>query len=120
MDERLLSSMRKDLGRAACEDIQQVLNRRANMASSFLGTPDIAVMFYEIAVSVGMGAMTFAVQHAKPDQDGRALAADIARQVGAALAERIPAVLAAADALNAGRGFAAATAAANAAEVQHG
>lgn len=120
MNDPLRSSMRKDLGRAACADVQDVLNRRAQLAAPFLETPDIAVMFYEIAVSVGMGAMTFAVQHAKPDQDGRELAADIARQVGTALAERIPSVLAAAAALNAGAGFEGATAAANAAEVEHG
>lgn len=120
MSELHTDRMRKDIGRAVCDDIQQVLNRRVAIASSFLDTPDIAVMFYEIAVSIGMGAMTFAVQHAKPDQDTTELAGDIARQVGVALNERIPAVLAAASVLRAGGGLAAATVAANAVEVQHG
>lgn len=120
MSELHTDRMRKDIGRAICDDIQQVLNRRVALASPFLDTPDIAVMFYEIAVSIGMGAMTFAVEHAKEDQEPADLAGDIARQIGGALNDRIPAVIAAADVLRAGGGLAAAAVAANAVEVQHG
>lgn len=120
MNDLQRDRIRKDLGRATCDEIQEVLNRRAQLAHGVLDTPDMAVMFYEIAVSVGMGAMTFAVQHAKDDQDAAELAGNLAGQIGAELALQIPPILAAAAALNAGGGFAAASAAAKAAGARHG
>lgn len=102
MTEDELDRTRRDLTTATIDQIQSVVNTRANIAAAVLPNDQLAIMLVDIAAATLSGACVFAIQNARQGSDVDDLAATIIQGTAQTVTGRLAKMKAVAAALRRG------------------
>ncbi|MEN2749261.1 hypothetical protein [Sphingomonas sp. T9W2] len=102
MTEDVLDRTRRDLTTATIDQIQSVVNTRANIAAAVLPSHQIAMMLVDIAAATLSGACVFVIQNAHQGSDVDDLAATIIQGTAETVTGRLVKMKAVAAALRRG------------------